>query len=431
MPKSTEDNSLSEPQTTVFKKLIEPMEQFVVNQNDSLPKHPNQKYEYNDFLVFLVYYFTTEAKSLKLLINGLLNKGLLPNELELRQVPYSTFSDAFERFSPELFRAVFQHLLQTLHFKKIPELMALGTLYCIDGSLFPVISSMLWADYTSTHKAVKLHLCFELNRMIPVDFLVTYGNYSEREALLKMLTEGVTYIADRGYDAFYLFNEIIKAEAHFVIRIKKNLLLDVEKPLIVQLPASVQYIFTQVTDELIRFKNDKYANVYRLVRFYVGSGYFYVLTDRQDLTTFQIIMLYAYRWQIELMFRYLKRTMNGIHLIKNSQQGVTIQFYVMLIVALLTLRLKQETMDIVSAKNSDKKEKKPTKKIGKQKQITTESSITEQMEENLTSSCQEFVEILGKNVNKYWKIGIYWLTALRSRLLSPFDEKTIEILGTA
>ncbi len=66
---------------------------------------------------------------MKLLINGLLNKGLLPNELELRQVPYSTFSDAFERFSPELFRAVFQHLLQTLHFKKIPELMALGTLY--------------------------------------------------------------------------------------------------------------------------------------------------------------------------------------------------------------------------------------------------------------------------------------------------------------
>lgn len=96
-------------------------------------------------------------------------------------------------------------------FKKIPELVALGTLYCIDGSLFPVISSMLWADYTSTHKAVKLHLCFELNRMIPVDFLVTAGNYSERKALLKMLTKGVTYIADRGYGAFYLYNAIIRS----------------------------------------------------------------------------------------------------------------------------------------------------------------------------------------------------------------------------
>jgi len=131
-------------------------------------------------------------------------------------------------------------------------------------------------------------------------------------------------------------------------------------------------------------------------------------------------MLYAYRWQIELMFRFLKRTMNGIHIIKHNQQGITIQFYMMLIVALLELHLKQETMDIVSSKDSaDKKEN------------NVENSTSEKMEENLTSSCQEFIEILGKNVNKYWKIGIHWLTVLRNRLSSPFDEIAIEVLGTS
>jgi len=423
MPELTSDDCLNEPQPTVFQKLIDPIDEFVANQSDSLPKHHNQKYEYYDFFMLLIYYFTSNAQSLKLLVNGLLNNGLLPNELNLRPVPYTTCSDAFERFRPELFQAVFQHLLQNMPFKKIPELVALGTLYCIDGSLFPVISSMLWADYTSTYKAVKLHLCFELNRMIPVDFLVTAGNYSERKALLKMLSEGVTYIADRGYGAFYVYNAIVKAGAHFVIRIKSNILFDIQKPLIVQLPASVQYIFREVTDELIRFKNDKHVNVYRLVRFYVGSEYFYVLTDRQDLTTFQIVMLYAYRWQIELMFRYLKRTMNGIHLIKNSQQGVTIQFYMILIVALLELRLKQETMDIVSAKNSVIDDT--------QFDQTTENFASKNTEENLTSSCQEFIEILGKNVSKYWKIGIHWITIFINRLSSPFDEKTIEVLGTS
>jgi hypothetical protein len=422
MSELTSDNCLNEPQPTVFKKLIEPVEEFVANQSDSLPKHHNQKYWYYDFFTLLVYYFTSNAQSLKLLIDGLLNKDLLPKELNLRQVPYSTFSDAFERFPPQLFQAVFQHLLQNMPFKKIPELVALGTLYCIDGSLFPVISSMLWADYTSTHKAVKLHLCFELNRMIAVDFLVTAGNYSERKALLKMLNKGVTYIADRGYSAFYVYNAIIKAQAHFVIRIKTNLLFDVQKSLLVQLPAQVQYLFREVTDELIRFTNDKHDNVYRLVRFYIGSEHFYVLTDRQDLTTFQIIMLYAYRWQIELMFRYLKRTMNGIHLIKNTQQGVTIQFYMMLIVALLELRLKQETMDIVSAKNSAIEADTQIDQI-------TEKLVSSIPEENLTSSCQEFIEILGKNVSKYWKIGIHWITALINRLSSPFDEKAIEVLG--
>jgi len=90
-----------------------------------------------------------------------------------------------------------------------------------------------------------------------------------------------------------------------------------------------------------------------------------------------------------------------------------------LIVSLLELHLKPETMDIVSAKESADKEEN-----------TAENSIPEKMEENLTSSCQEFIEILGKNVNKYWKIGIHWLTVLRNRLSSPFDEIAIEVLGT-
>jgi len=91
MPELTSDDCLNEPQPTVFQKLISPIIEFVTNQSDSLPKHPNQKYEYCDFVVLLVYYFTSNAQSLKLLINSLLNNGLLPKELNLRQVPYSTF----------------------------------------------------------------------------------------------------------------------------------------------------------------------------------------------------------------------------------------------------------------------------------------------------------------------------------------------------
>jgi hypothetical protein len=282
MSESTSDNCLNQPQPTVFKKLIDPIDEFVTNQNEKLVKHHNQKYEYYDFFIFLIYYFVSIATSLKLLINTLLNKGLLPNELNLRQVPYSTFSDAFERFSPNLFRDVFQHLIKDLHFKEIPELMVLGTLYCIDGSLFPVISSMSWADYTSTHKSVKLvklHLCYELNRMISVDFLVTAGNYNDRYALLKMLVEGVTYMEVSGYGAFYVYHAIIQAKAHFIIRIKTNILFIKQESLKVQLPVSVQHIFRKVNDELICFKNDKHSHVYRLVQFVIGSESFFILTD--------------------------------------------------------------------------------------------------------------------------------------------------------
>jgi IS4 transposase len=97
---------------------------------------------------------------------------------------------------------------------------------------------------------------------------------------------------------------------------------------------------------LITYDNDDSKNIYRLISFAVGNETFLILTARQDLTTYQLITLYAYRWQIELLFLFLKRTMNGIHLVKHDSKGVTIQFYAMLSMALLQLRLKQHSIDI-------------------------------------------------------------------------------------
>ena len=71
--------------------------------------------------------------------------------------------------------------------------------------------------------------------------------------------------------------------------------------------------FEQITDEIICFTNDKHKETYRLVSFTVIQSRFLICTNRMDLSTLQIIMLYAYRWQIELLFKFIKRTIGGIH----------------------------------------------------------------------------------------------------------------------
>jgi hypothetical protein len=48
---------------------------------------------------------------------------------------------------------------------------------------------------------------------------------------------------------------------------------------------------------------------------------------------------------LELFFRFLKRTMGGIHLVRHDRAGTTIQFYVMMTLALLQLHLKQSIME--------------------------------------------------------------------------------------
>lgn len=434
---------------TVFDQLLKPIDEFVKQQDSKLIKHHNQKFSYYDFFRLLMYFFIYKGESLRIFINTELNKGLLSSSLRLRSVPYSTFGEAFERYPVALFQAVFQHILSNVSFKQIPELATLGKLYCIDGSLFPVINSMLWAEYTSKNQSLKLHLCFELNRMIPVEFLVTAANYSERTALLKMMKSGITYIADRGYMSFKLCHQAIEKEAYFVFRTKSKLKYSVLESLDLVLPSTVKNIFNNVTDELITYTNDEFKHTYRLVHFYSGLDEFFILTNRFDLTTFQVIMLYAYRWQIELLFRFLKRTMNGIHLIKQDQRGVTIQFYVMLITSLLELHLKQimigmgnnesiedvVTDDKKTVNNESKNDEIIEDKRGSDDEIKNTSNqdkdIIKNSKKEYFSSGYKFIETIGNNLNNYWKIGIHWLIALKHFLDKPFDQRVVEILNSS
>ncbi len=420
---STTDPFVGAEHPTVFHKLIEPVKDFVKEQNHRLPKHPEQKYAYEDFFRLLIYYFASGATSLKLLVRTRLNNGLPPPELELRPVPYSTCREAFERFSPRLFQTVFQHLLSTLSFKAVPEPATSGRLCCIDGSVFPVISSMLRAEYTSKHQALKLHLCFELNRMIPLDFRVGSGNSGERDVSRTVLTAGVTCIADRGYMSFQLCRQVCQARAHFIFRTKTDLVITVVESLPVSLPVQARGLFSQLTDELIRHDNDSSGNLYRLVRFYIGRQAYYLLTDRRDLSTFRIILLYAYRWQMELLFRFLKRTMKGIHLLRHDEKGVTIQFYAMMITALLELYLKQQ----ISARQESSDDDDPAT----HHKPAAESATTNRPSSAPSGRLQgmEFVTRLNRKVQKYRKIGIRWLTALRDLLVCPFDERAAGILS--
>lgn len=409
-------NYLENP--TVFDKLIEPIHGFVEAQSQLLPKPHRQTYPYVMFFRTLICYFASGLPSLKLFINTKLNQGLLPSSLNLTPVPYNTFRDAFERYSPHLFRTVFEHLVTTLPLKHIPELAVFGTLYCIDGSLFPVLNSTAWAAYTSHGQALRLHMCFELNRMIPVDFLVGNGKSSERHALRAMLEAGVTYIADRGYMCFELFHDIAEAKSYVVFRVKRNLVYETIKTLQLDLPPSVEALFYDVTDEWIKCSNDPYGSMYRLVRFRVSAESYSIITNRFELSTFHVIMLYAYRWQVELLFRFLKQTMNGIHLVKNTYRGVTIQFYALMITALLELHLKQEMMD-----EYDEHHDENTTGNYRQSEHKFPSS------ESRLSDTNQFFKMIGAKLKRYWKIGIHWLTALRSLLGKPFDKRSIEILG--
>jgi transposase len=324
------------------------------------------------------------------------------------------YSEAFRRYDPTLFQKLFLSLLTQLQFLGMPEIETLGRFILMDGSIFPAIKTMDWAVYKSSQNALKIHLSFELNRMIPVQFICTDANGNERKVLAALLEVGVTYIADRGYASFAVFEQIAKQQAFFIIRIKYNIKYALSESLVVTgIPENWQAFLSEVTDSLIVFSNDKQKLVYRLVTFSACGEIYHITTNRLDLTTAQIIMLYAYRWQIELFFRVLKRTFNALHLWTYDERGIQSQFYIYLITYLLLIHFKQKLAQADCEKVTVEKSKTSNRKPRKFFPPVPERGI---------------VTILSKNLSEYWKIGIHWLETLKNQLRMPLNQESIELL---
>jgi len=404
---------------TTFDQLIAPIMTKVNAIEASRTIHHRESLTFAAFVRLLIYYFVTPTESGRQLLTDALSAA---PSLGLAPVERSTFFDGFNRFPVVWFQMLLGMVLRVTRWQTIPEIAVLGQLYCIDGSLFPALAKMVWAEYKSKSQAIKLHLCFELNRMIAVQFVVDAGNSSEREALRQMLQAGVTYIADRGYVCFQLLADIVAAQAHFVMRMKANLVYSMVETLPVALPEVVAHLFTQVTDCRVCLTGADGQPIYRLVTFTVGSERYLILTNRLALTTFQVILLYAYRWQVELLFRFLKRTLTGLHLLSTSKEGVTIQFYLLLCTALLQLRLKQTCVAAVEAPEPPAN-CSPT-------DSDTIAGLMVQPEMLRSARSQTFLATVGAKLHRYWKISIHWLITLRNLLARPFDEAAIHLLGS-
>jgi len=193
-----------------------------------------------------------------------------------------------------------------------------------------------------------------------------------------------------------LFKNINDKPAYFIIRVRKRLHYEIKQQLPIQLIDAVKAIFFQVTDEIVRFNSDPHGRTYRRISFRTRQTLFILVTNRFDLTTFEIIRLYAFRWQIELFFRYFKRTLKAIHLLNIYENGVTIQFYIVLIAHLLVLRYKQQQLQLC---------------LFKKQELSKLSS------KHCFGSTEDFIESLGKSIPINFKIKKQEWNAIKNSLL--------------
>jgi hypothetical protein len=398
------------PESSIYQNIIAPLLPLLKKEAKHLQKD-NYTLSLYFFTINLCYAIISGIRSIRLLITES-KTSKQAEKLGIIIASSSMYSEAFSRYDPMIFKRIFLGLIHQLEFKEIPEIHSLGRFILMDGSIFPAIKTMEWASYKKTTNGIKLHLSFELNRMIPVQFITTDANGSERKILKSVLERGVTYITDRGYIGFNLFSQIINQSAFFIIRVKSNMDYNITDNLESNIPKNWDKYLNNVTDNLVTFIGDDQENIYRLIMFNVNGESYQIATNRFDLQTHEIIMLYAYRWQIELFFRCIKRCFNCLHLWTHESKGIEIQFYLYMIVYILLLHFKQNIQadeEIIPS-------------------AITEENINPNDKSIRTPNCG-IVTLLGDQLKSLWKIGIHWLKAVKNMLLLPLDTERIKILN--
>ncbi len=416
------DTDMTQANTmTLFEQILKPVLPLLKEEADSMGNDASTyKLSFFFFVLNLLYGILKKIKSISLLVTDI-RTSPDAKTLGLVTASCSMYSEAFARYDPAVFRRLFCRLLKQLNFLEIPEIQALGRLLCIDGSIFPAFRTMDWAHYKTSANAIKMHLVYELNRMIPVQFICTDANSSEKSALLEMIEAGVTFIADRGYVSFSLFYQISQRNAFFVIRSKANLKYTAKEVLTACVPSQWQLYVSQVTDCKIVFSNDKRQVVYRLVTFVALGEDYAIVTNRFDLKTHEIIMLYAYRWQIELFFRCIKRTFNALHLWSHDPKGIEVHFYIYLIAYLLLLYFKQ-TCEIENDQTSN------DSGSGEQPRGDRPEKSCGSLPKTRIPPARGVVSLLGGKLRQYWKIGIHWLSVVKDLLFQPFTPSIVSTL---
>ncbi len=266
--------------------------------------------------------------------------------LGCQRAALGSLSEAGRVFDPALLREIIGQLAaQALPQIQGREADALRGLTAVDGSLLAALPKMAWAMWVDDeHRAVKMHLHFDVLKGVPVEATLTEGNGSETAQLRATLQAGRLYVIDRGYADYQLFQDIIDRGSSFIGRIRDNAVWTVveERPLI----SAAAWAAGVRSDRVVRLGGHKSGAVFkqtlRVVQVENGKTdsqgrpeVLLLATDRLDLDAEHVAVGYRFRWSVELFFRWFKCILGCRHLLSTSPNGITIQLYLGIIASLL------------------------------------------------------------------------------------------------
>ncbi|WP_100333264.1 IS4 family transposase [Bacillus alkalisoli] len=274
------------------------------------------------------------------------NKDLM-DYIDVDSISSSQLSRRINELDTTILQKLFLKLVGELiyHTKSMTGLPAkIGRLRIVDSThiKLPAILSE-WAHVTKGWTVVKMHtrlIVASPDVNYPDNIVPSNGKVQDHEGGDVLIeVSDATYVMDRGYMDFFRMNEWIKSNIKFVIRIKKDKVVEkvleeyeVPKGLAVQRDAKV-----------VLGERGKMEPI-RIVEYVDEEGNFYkVATNRWDLSSESIAEIYRNRWLIELFFKWIKQSLRLVKVWSTKPQGIWNQMFIAMIAHLLTLIIRLKT----------------------------------------------------------------------------------------
>ena len=197
---------------------------------------------------------------------------------------------------------------------------------------------------------VKLTTEFTNDFLIRLRFFKDQDHLSEETALKEVImntshSDQDLIVFDRGLKSRAVFNELTKQKTQFVTRLNLNArfqILEQHQPCTDLQDEDLNYLW----DNKVYLYGDGstlYKEPLRLIKVSnkKDGTHMLFLTNVLHLSVQQIAQVYKKRWDIEVLFRFIKQEMNCTHFVSNNPNAIRTMLYTTLITSMLLLIYKK------------------------------------------------------------------------------------------
>jgi len=252
-----------------------------------------------------------------------------------------------------------------------------GNVFAIDATTIDLcLSTFWWATFRSTKSGIKLRTQIDLKTSIPEFIFFSNASVHDINALYYISFKfGRFYVMERGYVNYRRLYKIHLCGAFFVTRAKDN--MNYRRLYSHPKDATKGVLY----DQTILLNNHYAAKYYpeklRRIKFKdeaTGKTLIF-LTNNFHLKATDITLLYKYRWDIELFFKWIKQhlkiksfwgqTENAV----KTQVWIAVSVYVLIAIAKKKFMIKQSLYEIIQILSISIFEKVPVNQLFMETQL--------------------------------------------------------------